>query len=208
MGWAPRFLRRAGHAAPPALPSTLIERRQRTFWSRGASAAVTLVEAEREPAPLRPTLAERIRDLVATHERGAAAAAGLPGSTSSPAQPAPGDAAYCEALFVELIRVGEYQRAFALLAPQCQRRWGSAIRFADAHRGRPGRLEGVEVTAVRHLDQWTDPHHGDLHQGVAELDVEYGFGAAEQPFVLRRTVHLVAVDGRWRSLSYPVEAAS
>jgi hypothetical protein len=159
------------------------------------------------PEPLRPTLSERIRDLVAAHERGAfAAPAGL-GRAGATAHPAPGDAAYCEALFVELIRLGEYQRAFSLLAPQCQRRWGSAIRFADAHRGQLGRLEGVQVTAIRHLDQWTDPHVGDRHQGVAELDVEYGFGAAERPLVLRRTVHLVAVEGRWRSLSYPVEAA-
>lgn len=209
MGWAPRFLRRPGGPEPPATVSpTLIERRPRTFWSRGADAALTLVEAEMDPAPLRPTLSERIRDLVAAQDRGPAAVPRGTADGAGTAHPAAGDAAYCEALFVELIRLGEYRRAFALLAPECQHSWGSAQRFADAHRGRLGRLEGVQVTAIRHLDQWTDPHHGDLHRGVAELDVEYGFGAAEKPFVLRRTVHLVAVDGRWRSLSYPVEAAS
>jgi hypothetical protein len=204
MGWAPRFLRRQGgqERPQPVLP-TLIERRPRTFWSRGADAALTLVEADVQPAPFRPTLSERIRDLVAAHERGPArVAAGTENAT-----PAAGEAAYCEALFVELIRLGEYPRAFALLAPQCQHRWGSAKRFADAHRGQLGHLEGVQVTAIRHLDQWTDPHHGDRHRGVAELDVEYGLGVGAGPLVLRRTVHLVAVDGRWRSLSYPVEAA-
>lgn len=209
MGWAPRFRRRhPGRDRRAPAPPTLIERHPRTFWSRGADVAVTLVETEVDPAPRRSTLSERIRDLVAAHERDPGPAAVLPGSTPAPAPPAAGDAAYCEALFVELIRLGEYRRAFALLAPECQRRWVSASRFADAHRGQLGRLEGVQVTAIRHLDQWTDPHHGDLHRGVAELDVEYGLGSGERPLVLRRTVHLVAVDGRWRSLSYPVEAAS
>jgi hypothetical protein len=210
MGWARRFRRQSGHERPTVAPPLLIERRPRTFWSRGADAALTLVEAEMEP-PLRPTLTERIRALVAAQEAGKAPGhdqrPGLVNRTTA-AHPAAGDAAYCEALFVELIRLGEYRRAFARLAPECQRRWGSEQRFADAHRGQLGQLDGVQVTAIRHLDQWTDPHHGDLHREVAELEVEYGFGRAEKSFVLRRTVHLVAVDGGWRSLSYPVEAAS
>jgi hypothetical protein len=109
---------------------------------------------------------------------------------------------------VELIRGGQHTRAFALLAPDCQQRWGSAERFAAAHReGSLQQLEGVSVVAIRHLDQWVDPHHGDTHRQVAELDVEYSFAAGLRLVKLARTVHLVAVEGRWRSLSYPVEAA-
>ncbi len=170
-------------------------RRSQTTWSRGADGPVTLVEVEAPPAPS-PPRASRLRELMAAHERG-----GQPPTRS------PGDPAFSEALFVELIRIGQYPRAFALLAPQCQRRWGSAERFADANRGAAlSRLDGVSVGAVRHLDEWVDPDHGDRHRGVAELDVEYGFATGDRLAVLRRTVHLVAVDGRWRSLCYPVEA--
>jgi hypothetical protein len=61
----------------------------------------------------------------------------------------------------------------------------------------------VNVVDVRHLEEWTDPELGDRHRDVAELDVEYSFDAGARVVVLRRTVHLLAVAGKWRSLSYP-----
>ena len=175
----------------------LLDPDTRTFWSRGADVPITLVESEGGTGgrPLR----DRVRAMVTAHERGSR------GSSSRPA----GNPAFSEALFVELVRGGQHARAFALLAPECQRQWGSAERFAAAHRAdSPGRLEGVNVLAVRHLDEWVEPHHGDRHRLVAELDVEYTLGAGERPLTLCRTVHLVAVEGRWRSLSYPVEATA
>ncbi|HYA00435.1 MAG TPA: hypothetical protein VEK76_08805 [Candidatus Binatia bacterium] len=184
---------------PPPRPASrsVVDAAARTYWSRGADSPVTLVESD-SPAPRPQPLRERLRDLMSAHERG-----------RPPSSRPTGNPAFSETLFVELIRRGQYPRAFALLAPECQHGWGSAERFAEAHRGGGlSRLDGVSVLAVRHLDEWVDPHRGHRHHGVAELDVEYGFDAGTRPVVLRRTVHLVAVDGRWRSLSYPAEAAA
>jgi len=190
--------------APDPAPETqrpasrvLIDAGTRTFWSRGAPGPVTLVESD-ALVPGRP-LRDRVRAMVAAHDRGARRGDARP----------PGNPAFSEALFVELIRGGQHARAFALLAPDCQRSWGSAEQFAAAHRGDSlQRLEGVNVVSVRHLDEWVDPHHGNRHRQVAELDVEYAFGAGPRPLTLRRTVHLVAVEGQWRSLSYPAEVAA
>jgi hypothetical protein len=215
MGWArpilPTVRRRRGgdERAPhpyeePATDSArtrpasrvLVDAATRTFWSRGADEPVTLVESD-TPVAARP-LRDRVRAMVAAHDSGSRRGAVRPS----------GNPAFSEALFVELIRGGQHTRAFALLAPDCQLRWGSAERFAAAHReGSLQQLEGVSVVAIRHLDQWVDPHHGDTHRQVAELDVEYSFAAGLRLVKLARTVHLVAVEGRWRSLSYPVEAA-
>ena len=215
MGWArpilPTVRRRRGGderaLQPSEEPATdsartrpasrvLVDAATRTFWSRGADEPVTLVESD-TPVAARP-LRDRVRAMVAAHDSGSRRGAVRPS----------GNPAFSEALFVELIRGGQHARAFALLAPDCQLRWGSAERFAAAHReGSLQQLEGVSVVAVRHLDQWVDPHHGDTHRQVAELDVEYSFAAGLRLVKLARTVHLVAVEGRWRSLSYPVEAA-
>jgi hypothetical protein len=215
MGWArpilPTVRRRRGGAEraphPPGTPAVaiiatrpasrvLVDANTRTFWSRGAEGPVTLVESD-APVATHP-LRERVRAMVAAHDRGARRGGSRP----------PGNPAFSEALFVELVRGGQHARAFDLLAPDCQLHWGSAERFAAAHRGSSlERLEGVNVVAVRHLDEWVDPHRGDRHSQVAELDVEYSFDAGRRRVKLSRTVHLVAVEGRWRSLSYPVEAA-
>ena len=215
MGWArpnlPVVTRRRGggerapHLAavsatePRARPASrvLVDAATRTFWSRGAEDPVTLVESDTAVAS-RP-LRDRVRAMVAAHDGGQRRGGGVRPS---------GNPAFSEALFVELIRGGQHARAFALLAPDCQRRWGSAERFATAHgEASLQRLEGVNVVAVRHLEEWVDPDQGDLHRQVAELDVEYSFDAGHRRVQLSRTVHLVAFEGRWRSLSYPVEAA-
>jgi hypothetical protein len=178
--------------APPVAHRVLVDGNTRTFWSRGAAVPVTLVEAD----PLVPTagVPERVRAMVAAHERG----------YRSAGTRAAGDPAFSETLFVELVRGEQYTRAFALLAPGCQRLWGTVEQFADAHRGDARHnLRGVNVVDVRHLEEWTDPELGDRHRDVAELDVEYSFDAGTRVVVLRRTVHLLAVAGKWRSLSYP-----
>ena len=216
MGWArpilPAVRRRRGDAARVSPPVTspagtliatrpasrvLVDANTRTFWSRGAEGPVTLVESDaprRGPPPARPG-----------PRSGGGARSGFSAHRPRPS----GNPAFSEALFVELIRGGQHARAFALLAPECQLRWGSAERFAAAHaEGSLQSLQSVNVRAVRHLDQWVDPHRGDCHRQVAELDVEYSFDAGQRRVKLSRTVHLVAVEGRWRSLSYPVEAAA
>ena len=141
MGWArpilPTVRRRRGGAARVSPPTTspagtliatrpasrvLVDANTRTFWSRGAEGPVTLVEAGmRRPWPA--PCATGSGALVAAHDRG-------PRHTG----PRPsGNPAFSEALFVELIRGGQHARAFALLAPECQLRWGGAERFAAAH---------------------------------------------------------------------------
>ena len=140
MGWArpilPAVRRRRGGTGRP-IPSAasqpglliatrpasrvLVDANTRTFWSRGAEGPVTLVESD-APATARP-LRDRVRALVAAHDRGSRRGGTRPS----------GNPAFSEALFVELIRGGQHARAFALLAPECQLRWGSAERFAAAH---------------------------------------------------------------------------
>jgi hypothetical protein len=199
---APRILRRVfDHAAdrsarvemtrlPTAERPHLVDSHTRTFWSHGATAAATLVEAERAD-PGAP--AGRASTLVADHERG------LSDSDRPRANPA-----FSEAVFVELMRARQYRRAYTLLTPECQQSWGTLEAFIAAQRiGALATLRGVTVNRVRHLEHWRDPDSGMVHAHAAELDVEYTIGDASRTVSLPRTVHLVAHRGAWRSLCYP-----
>lgn len=173
------------------VPPVLIDAGTRTFWARGASSPATLVEAIPPPDAPRPA---RITELLNAHQAGRSQDAGRPR----------GNPAFCEALFVELMRAQRYERAFALLSADCQASWGSSDRFAVAQRGGTLRyLRGVTVKEVRHLTEWTDVSRGMTYHHVAELDVEYAFGTEETSVTIPRTIHLVACDGKWRSLCYP-----
>ena len=173
-----------------ARPKVLVDSNTRTFWAQGSTSATTLVEAEIDITGYH-SASQKVAALVAAHDD---LNGGRP--RSSPA--------YAEAVFVELMRAQRYDRAFDLLAPDCQRRWGSAQAFALAHGGRAmSQLLGVEVISVRHLQGWTDPATGRVHDYVAELDVEYAMGSRDQRTDVARTVHLVPCNGQWRSLSYP-----
>ncbi|MHB8718809.1 MAG: hypothetical protein ACYDAC_07960 [Candidatus Dormibacteria bacterium] len=198
--WAGLFHRpaRTEPATPPRFsrldPSQrphLVDAHTRTFWGRGASAA-TLVETDSAAA----SGSDRVATLVAEHTRGVSG--GRPRANP----------AFSEALFVELMRARQYQRAFSLLAPECQQSWGSVQTFIDAQRlGALAALRGVRVDAVRHLDGWRDPESGMVHDHAAELDVRYTVGRGEQEVSVARTVHLVAHAGGWRSLCYPTARA-
>lgn len=167
----------------------LVDPHTRTFWSRGAIAPATLVEAERSEPAVRQG---RASALVADHERGVAS--GRPRANP----------AFSEAVFVELMRARQYRRAYALLSPECQQSWGSLQAFIDAQRiGALATLRGVRVIDVRHITGWRDPDSGIVHAHAAELDVQYEIGDAVRTFNLPRTVHLVADRGAWRSLCYP-----
>jgi hypothetical protein len=197
---------RAAAASPPAEEPTaaapagrqpqtiLVDAHTRTFWARGAAAGETLVEAPLAPAT--ESLGRRV----------AALAAAVPSGHASPAPRARsvGGPAFSEALFVELMREGRYERAYALLAPECQVSWGSESNFA-ARQVSSAResLLGVDVRSVRYLPHWTDPQRQLVHRDVAELDVAYTVLTGGRQTQLERTVHLVAVGGRWRSLCYP-----
>ena len=158
-----RLLDRGRDAPRPRSPVTrlpaadrphLVDSHTRTFWSRGAIAPATLVEAD-ESAPELPP--RRAATLVADHERGTA------GSQRPRANPA-----FSEAVFVELMRARQYRRAYALLSPECQQSWGSLQAFIDAQRiGALAQLRGVRVNEVRHIDNWRDPElgHGPRPRG-------------------------------------------
>jgi hypothetical protein len=175
---------------PAAERPHLVDSHTRTFWSHGAPAPATLVEAERaDPAAPRA----RASTLVADHERG------LSSSNRPRANPA-----FSEAVFVELMRARQYRRAYTLLSPECQQSWGTLDSFIAAQRiGALATLRGVKVRQVRHLEDWRDPDSGMVHAHAAELDVEYEIGDASRTVSLPRTVHLVAHRGAWRSLCYP-----
>ncbi len=188
-----RVVRSAGCRRRSAL--TWSNSHTRTFWSRGAIAPATLIEAE-ESAPDLP--ARRAATLVADHERGTA------GAHRPRANPA-----FSEAVFVELMRARQYRRAYALLSPECQQSWGSLQAFIDAQRiGALAQLRGVRVDEVRHLDNWRDPDSGMVHEHAVELDVQYDIGDGTRSVSVPRTVHLVAHRGGWRSLCYPTASAA
>ncbi len=178
--------------APLAAPSPVVDAHTRDFWSQGAYAPVTLVEAA---TTSQPSSGSRAAALVAAHERGQ--------DVSSPQRPR-ANPAFTEALFVELMRAHQYRRAYDMLHADCRRAWGSVDAFAAAQGGGTmRRLRGVRVLEVRHLAGWTDETHGRAYRTVAELSVEYSVGNDRDSTTVPRTVHLVSGEGRWWSLCYP-----
>ena len=201
MQWRERLFRRAGEtetaersaAAEPAY-SMLVDASTRTFWSRGAPAAATLVETDTHPS--RPVTG-RVKSLLAAHERGG------PESGRPRANPA-----FSEAFFVELMRAGRYERAYDLLTPSCQREWGSASRFAAAQaRGTLRQLQGVRVLNTAPVSDWVDPHTSEVFDHATAVDAEYTLDNGRDRRVIQRRVHLVGVGGRWRSVIHPPSAS-
>jgi hypothetical protein len=171
----------AAPVAEPAPPrATQVDAGTRAFWAGSETANVT---------------SRRAAALVDAHERG------RPPLGSRP----PGNPAFSEALFVELMRANQYRRAFSLLSEDCQLSWGSPEAFAEAQGASAmRRLRGVSVKEVRYLPEWTETSRGRTYRDVAELDVEYEVGDPEPVARFRRVVHLVPGGGRWRSICYPV----
>lgn len=183
------FGRRDGEPAP-----LLVDRTTRTWWKRGAARSETLVE----------TVAERGSGIAITHRVAALAAASAPAGALRPDRvPGTSDPAFAELLLVELLRAGRWDRAFAQLAPECQREWGTPGALALAHAAMGRSIAGARVAAVHTLDRWKDEERGLVWKGVAELVVEYALRTPDGPRGVRRAVHLVDVDGRWRSLLFP-----
>jgi hypothetical protein len=167
--------------APVAPPQpTQTDAGTRAFWAGSETAKIT---------------SRRAAELVDAHERGRAKVGTRP----------PGNPAFSEALFVELMRAHQYRRAYSLLSEDCQLSWGSPEGFAEAQAASSMRnLRGVSVKEVRYLPEWTDTSRGRTYTDVAELDVEYEVGDPDPVAKIRRVVHLVPGGGRWRSICYPV----
>jgi hypothetical protein len=160
--------------------ATQVDVATRAFWAGSETATIT---------------SRRAAALVDAHDRGRGPAGARP----------PGNPAFSEALFVELMRASQYRRAFTLLSEDCQLSWGSPEAFAEAQgASMMRRLRGVNVKEVRYLPEWTDSSRGITYRDVAELDVEYEVGDPDPVAVIRRVVHLVPGGGRWRSICYRV----
>ncbi|GAC1338207.1 MAG: hypothetical protein NVSMB29_03710 [Candidatus Dormibacteria bacterium] len=173
--------------------AVLVDGHTRTWWSRGDGVATTLVEAEAASETVAPSAGwARLQEVVADRR---------------PYSRPRANPAFTEALFVELMRAGQLRRAFAQLSPECQEGWGSAEGFAAAQPGRALRaVQGVDVREVRYLDSWNDPTTSTGYRDVAELEVEYRLDGGGQARAVRQTVHLVPVEGRWRSVYHPPAA--
>jgi hypothetical protein len=170
----------APQVAAPAPRPTEVDAATRAFWAGSETANVT---------------SRRAAALVDAHERGRAPIGSRP----------PGNPAFSEALFVELMRANQYRRAFSLLSEDCQLSWGSPEAFAEAQGASAmRRLRGVSVKEVRYLPEWIETSRGRTYHDVAELDVEYEVGDPEPVARIKRVVHLVPSGGRWRSICYPV----
>jgi hypothetical protein len=160
--------------------ATQVDPGTRAFWAGSETATIT---------------SRRAAALVDAHERGRGPAGARP----------PGNPAFSEALFIELMRASQYRRAFTLLSEDCQLSWGSPEAFAEAQgASMMRRLRGVNVKEVRYLPEWTDSTRGTTYRDVAELDVEYEVGDPDPVALIRRVVHLVPGGGRWRSICYRV----
>lgn len=173
-----------------------------TFWSRGATAAETLVEASGQPAPEGPeSVSRRVAAMLEARDRTLHGASPIPPRRSDPIQ--------AELLFLEMMRAGHFERAFKLLAPECQARWGSAAAFAATQRQAGGheQVRHAEIRDVIIRNVWPDPDSGRLNEDVAELTVEYTVALGDREVTVERVVHLVQVGGRWRSLYYPAAGA-
>jgi len=190
--------------APPSSASVatiprsalLVDASTWTFWSRGASAAETLVEATGHPAERTASVSQKVAALLEARDRTRLG--------SAPAVPRYGDPAQAELLFVEMMRAGRFERAYRLLAPECQSRWGSEAEFARAQQGSGhDQVRGAEIRSVEIRDVWPDPESGRVNREVAELAVEYLVDVGGREVLIERVVHCVLVEGRWRSLCYP-----
>jgi hypothetical protein len=189
----------AGVATIPRSP-LLVDASTWTFWSRGATAAETLVEATGHPTERTASVSQRVAAMLEARDRSRHGAA--------PVVPRHGDPAQAELLFVEMMRAGNFQRAYRLLAAECQAHWGSEADFAEAQHGSGhDQVRSAEVKQVEMLEVWPDPDSGRVNREVAELNVEYLIDVGGREVLIERVVHCVLVEGRWRSLCYPPRPA-
>jgi len=179
--------------------SILVDSQTQTFWSRSTGTTTTLVEAAAGGPAEVETVGRRVAAMLAAREAPPARA-----GRETETAPVPSGPAGCEERFVELLRNGSFEGAFALLAPGCQERWGSPGAFAASQRGSAHNLLGVSVREVRLLPTWVDAEGGCVHRDVAELEVDYRVRVSDATAAtVSRTVHLVAAPGGWRSVCYP-----
>jgi hypothetical protein len=190
------------HPTGTTLPRSplLVDASTWTFWSRGATAAETLVETTGHSTERTASISQRVAAMLEARDRTR--------RTAAPAAAWHGDPAQAELLFVEMMRAGNFERAYRLLAPECQARWGTQADFAQAQYGSGhDQVRSAEVKHAQFLEVWPDPDSGRVNREVAELAVEYLIAVGGREVLIERVVHCVLVEGRWRSLCYPPRQA-
>ena len=110
----------------------------------------------------------------------------------------------CEETFTRLISAERFDAAWDLLTPDSQASWKDQASFTREMGARkPGRgLLGSKVREVRMLASWKDEHTNKTYHEVAELVVDYRVRQRAQETVVTQDVHLVNVNGGWKSLCY------
>jgi hypothetical protein len=110
----------------------------------------------------------------------------------------------CEETFTKLISAGRFDAAWDLLTPDSQASWKNRESFTREMAARqPGRgLLGSKVREVRMLATWTDDETKKTYHEVAELVVDYRVRQRAKETVVTQDVHLVNVNGGWKSLCY------
>ncbi len=112
--------------------------------------------------------------------------------------------AFVETLFMELLKVSQFERAFALLAKECRSAWSSSREFAQSLEQQGlTRVSAMAVRECQFLESWEDAAHGAAFEHVAELRVEYAFALKGTVHRMSKTVHVVAEDGMWKCLYFP-----
>ena len=110
----------------------------------------------------------------------------------------------CEETFTRLISAGRFDAAWDLLTPDSQASWKDQKSFTSEMGARqPGRgLLGSKVREVRMLDHWTDEKTSKTYNEVAELVVDYRVRQRAKETIVTQDVHVVNVNGGWKSLCY------
>jgi hypothetical protein len=110
----------------------------------------------------------------------------------------------CEETFTRLISAGRFDTAWNLLTPDSQASWKDKTSFTREMAARqPGRgLLGSKVREVRMLASWRDEHTNKTYNEVAELVVDYRVRRRARETVVTQDVHLINVNGGWKSLCY------
>ncbi|MHB8573425.1 MAG: hypothetical protein ACYDAY_10835 [Candidatus Dormibacteria bacterium] len=116
----------------------------------------------------------------------------------------PQDPRHCEELFTNFQKLRKYEDMWMLLAPEAQASWGSRESFVRQTMEADSRVRvvGSEVDDVQILPVWTDRRRQKTYRNVAELKVKYHLKADWKDLALERDVHLVHVDGGWRTLCF------
>jgi hypothetical protein len=110
----------------------------------------------------------------------------------------------CEETFTRLISAGRFDAAWDLLTPDSQTSWRDKTSFTREMGARqPGRgLLGSKVREVRMLASWKDEQTNKTYHEVAELVVDFRVRQRAQETVVTQDVHVVNVNGGWKSLCY------